>query len=104
MTLGATSPFLIGVLADSDFFDQRFFLLAVVGSVGILLSVRTGIGLFPQSRILRCRRSSLPIDIGALPAGMEIGIGADRGTDHCGRSAGLPGGSLPSQLAEVRYL
>lgn len=38
MLCGAAAPLLIGVLADSDHFDTAFVLLAVVASVGWLLS------------------------------------------------------------------
>lgn len=40
MTLGATSPLVIGILADKGFFDEGFLLLAAVGSIGVVLSVR----------------------------------------------------------------
>ncbi|WP_136602832.1 MFS transporter [Salinigranum halophilum] len=40
MTVGATSPFAIGLLADNNYFDQGFLLLAVVGTVGVVLSVQ----------------------------------------------------------------
>ncbi len=39
MVLGAMSPFLVGVFADYGYFDVGFFMLAIVGSVGILISV-----------------------------------------------------------------
>lgn len=40
MTLGVTSPLLIGVLADDDDFDEGFLLVAVVGTLGVFLAVR----------------------------------------------------------------
>jgi MFS family permease len=39
MLVGATSPLAIGVLAEYGFFNEAFLLLAVVGTVGVLLSV-----------------------------------------------------------------
>lgn len=39
MMLGATSPLIIGFLADYGYFDEGFLLLAVVGSIGLILSV-----------------------------------------------------------------
>ncbi len=39
MVFGATSPFLIGILADFGYFDWGFLLLAAVGTVGVLGSL-----------------------------------------------------------------
>lgn len=39
MLLTATSPMIIGVLADFGYFNEAFLLLAVAGSVGLVLSV-----------------------------------------------------------------
>lgn len=44
MTVGATSPLLIGVLGDNDLFDEGFLLLAVVGSLGVILSLWKALG------------------------------------------------------------
>jgi MFS family permease len=44
MTVGATSPLLIGILADNDLFDEGFLLLAVVGSLGVILALRKALG------------------------------------------------------------
>jgi len=39
MVVGATSPLLIGTLADYGSFDYGFLLLASVGTVGLVLSI-----------------------------------------------------------------
>lgn len=39
MVVGASSPLLVGPLADYGHFDGGFLLLAVVGSVGLVLSL-----------------------------------------------------------------
>lgn len=39
MLLGATSPLLIGILADHGYFNEGFLLLAVIGSLGLVLSI-----------------------------------------------------------------
>jgi len=39
MVLGATSPLLIGVLADYGRFDEAFFVLAAVASGGLALTL-----------------------------------------------------------------
>lgn len=39
MLAGATSPLLIGILADYGSFDEGFLLLAAVGTLGLLLSI-----------------------------------------------------------------
>jgi Sugar phosphate permease len=41
MLLGATAPLLVGFLADTGLFDQAFFVLAGVGSIGVTLAVTT---------------------------------------------------------------
>jgi MFS family permease len=38
MTVGATSPLLVGILADYGYFDEGFLLLAAVGTVGVIVS------------------------------------------------------------------
>jgi MFS family permease len=35
MTIGATSPLIIGILADNGYFNESFFLLVVAGTVGL---------------------------------------------------------------------
>ncbi|THE64559.1 MFS transporter [Salinadaptatus halalkaliphilus] len=39
MLIGAASPTVVGVLADADYFDEAFFLLAAVAAVAALLSL-----------------------------------------------------------------
>lgn len=40
MTAGASSPLIIGLLGDFGYFSQGFLLLAVVGSIGVVILVR----------------------------------------------------------------
>jgi hypothetical protein len=38
MTLGATAPFIVGLLADAGYFDGAFLLVAAVGTIRLTLS------------------------------------------------------------------
>lgn len=38
MVLGATAPLLMGILANHNYFDEAFLLLAIVGSIGLALA------------------------------------------------------------------
>ena len=38
MLLGATSPLVVGVMADAGLFDEAFLLLGAVGSVGLAIA------------------------------------------------------------------
>ncbi|MFP9193315.1 MFS transporter [Natrialbaceae archaeon A-CW1-1] len=40
MIIGATSPLFIGILADFGYFDQAFLLLALIGTIGVVTTLK----------------------------------------------------------------